>query len=118
MFYLVLYEDALYLLALGVNPDGCLLNVIEFYPNTEKETHLVKRLLECGADPNEESKKNKSVLSAAITRNLTEITEELIKHGADINFIDNKGVSPLGYAFQHCKSIFYITSCFSLNIRS
>lgn len=104
MFYLVLYEDALYLLELGVNADGCLLNVLEKYLSVEKETYLVKQLLECGADPNEESKNKKSILSAAIERNLCEIVEELIKHGADVNFIDSKGVSPLGYAIQLCKS--------------
>lgn len=91
---------------MGVNTDGCLLNVIEIDPNTEKEIHLVKRLLECGADPNEESKKNKSVLSAAISRNLTEISEELIKHGANINFIDSKGVSLTHFSFV---SQFFIT---------
>lgn len=104
MFYLVLYEEDLYLLELGVNADGCLLNVLEKLPNVEKKTNLVKRLLGCGADPNEESKNKKSILSAAIKRNLSEIAEELIKHGADVNFIDSNGVSPLGYAIQQCKS--------------
>lgn len=104
MFYSVLYKDALYLLELGVNADGCLLNVLEKFPNVEKETYLVKQLLECGADANEESRNNKSILSAAIERNLFEIADELIKHGADVNFIDSQGVSPLGYAIQLCKS--------------
>lgn len=97
----ILYEDALYLLEMGVDTYGCLLNATEKFPKTEEKTYLVKRLLECGADPNAESTE-KSVLSAAIIRNLTEIAEELIKHGADVNCIDSKGASPLGYAIQLC----------------
>lgn len=107
MFCLVLYEDAFHLLELGVKSDGCLLNVIESFEKMEKmekKTNLVKRLLERGADPNEEWKKNKSILSAAIERNMSEIAEELIKHGADVNFTDSKGANPLGYAIQLCKS--------------
>lgn len=77
----------------------------------EKKTNLVKRLLKCGADPNEESKNNESILSSAIERNLFEIAEEPVKHGADVDFIDSKSGNPLGYAIQLCKSgcFFYIT---------
>lgn len=111
MFYLVLYEDALYLLEMGVDTDGCLLNAIEKFPKNEEKTYLVKRLLECGADPIEESKE-KSVLSAAIIRNLTEIAEELIKHGADVNCIDSKGANPLGYTIQSQFFLSYIIILF------
>lgn len=84
---------------MGVNIDGCLLNVIEIDFNIEKEIYFVKWLLECGVDLNEELKKNKLVLFVVILCNLIEILEEFIKYGVNINFIDSKGVSFLGYVF-------------------
>lgn len=81
----------------------------------EKKTNLVKRLLKCGADPNEESKNNESILSSAIERNLFEIAEEPVKHGADVDFIDSKSGNPLGYAIQLCKSgCFFILQIINL----
>lgn len=96
-----LYDSALYLLERGVNPVGCLLNVIENTSNSEKKNHLVKRLLERGADPNEEDKNKQSILTVAIKHNLTEIIQELLDHRADTNFVDQNGVSPLAFAIQH-----------------
>lgn len=102
-FYLGAYDGVLYLLERGVSPDGCLLNVIENVSNSENKTHLVKRLLERGADPDEEAKNKKSILTVAIKYNLTEIIQELMSHRADTNFEDENGVSSLAFAIQHGK---------------
>lgn len=80
-----------------------MLNVIENTSNSEKKNDLVKRLLERGADPNEEDKNKQSILTVAIKHNLTEIIQELLDHRADTNFVDQNGVSPLAFAIQHGK---------------
>ena len=58
---------------------------------------LVEKLLQCGADPNEECGSYESILSTAIAHNL-DIAEELINHGANINIKGRDGRSPLYYA--------------------
>lgn len=106
MHYLGLFEGIYYLLELGIKPDGCLFKVMDNIYTPEKKTQLIKRLLECGADPNEVSyKKRQPILTAATERNLYDITKELINHGADISYIlDNNGKSPVGYTIQLGKS--------------
>lgn len=51
----------------------------------------------CGVDVNEELRNNKLILFIVIECNLFEIVDEFIKYGVDVNFIDSKGVSFLGY---------------------
>lgn len=63
----------------------------------------MKRLFECGADPDEEAKNKQSILTVAIKYNLTEIIRELLDHRANISFVDENGVSSLAFAIQHGK---------------
>lgn len=98
-----MFKGALSLLDFGCEPNGCLFNVIKSKTNVENKTYLVKRLLECGADPNEERGKKLSSLCEAIKQCYTEITEDLVNHGADVNFVDRKRGSPIGQAMQFGK---------------
>lgn len=98
-----MFKGALILLDLGCEPTGCLFNVIKSKTSVENMTRLVKRLLECGANPKEECGKNISILCEAIKQRNTEITEHLVNHGADVNFVDRKMGSPIGNAIMFGK---------------
>lgn len=64
---------------------------------TDECRPLVEKLLQCGADPNEECGSYESILSTAIRRKL-DIAEELINHGASTNIKSCDVMSPLSYA--------------------
>lgn len=98
-----MFKGALILLDLGCEPTGCLFNVIKSKTSVENKTRLVKRLLECGANPKEECGKNISILCEAIKQRNTEITEHLVNHGADVNFVDRKMGSPIRNAIMFGK---------------
>ncbi|XP_061196648.1 uncharacterized protein LOC133204923 [Saccostrea echinata] len=74
--------------------------MVQIASNDDMWLKLGKRLLECGADPNEMSEKEQSILSVAIERNCIELAEELVRVGANTNFIDHLCRSPLDYACQ------------------
>lgn len=98
-----MFQGALILLDFGCEPNGCLFNVIKSKTSVKDKTNLVKRLLECGANPNEERDKSISILCEAIKQRYTEITEHLVNHGADVNFVDRKIGSPIGNAIMFGK---------------
>ncbi|XP_061196650.1 serine/threonine-protein phosphatase 6 regulatory ankyrin repeat subunit C-like [Saccostrea echinata] len=93
-------EAAHHLLDLGAKTGNYLLSMIMVASNDEVWLKLGKRLLESGADPNEKSTKGQSALSVSIQRNLYELSEELIRYGADFNFADRGGKTPLDYACE------------------
>ena len=90
-------ETALHLLEYGAKPIGCLNDVVNKALTTDECRPLVEKLLQCGADPNEECGSYESILSTAIRRKL-EIAEELINHGASTNIKSCDVTSPLSYA--------------------
>ncbi|XP_062591926.1 uncharacterized protein LOC134253412 [Saccostrea cucullata] len=95
-------EDAHRLLDLGAKPHNCLLSMMKIATNDDVWLKLGKRLFESGADPNETSAKGKSVISTAIKRNLVNLLELLLRHGANVNYMDSRHKTPLEYACQLC----------------
>ncbi|XP_022334902.2 uncharacterized protein LOC111131589 isoform X2 [Crassostrea virginica] len=91
------WKTALHLLEYGAKPIGCLNDVVNKAFTTDECRPLVEKLLQCGADPNEECGSYESILSTAIRRKL-DITEELINHGASTNIKSCDVMSPLSYA--------------------
>ncbi|XP_062584141.1 putative ankyrin repeat protein RF_0381 isoform X2 [Saccostrea cucullata] len=92
-------KAALLLLDFGAKPgDNCLWSMVQVASSDDMWLSLGKRLLEEGADPNEKSEDKQSILSVAIERKCVELAEELVRYGADINYIDHFDRSPLNYA--------------------
>lgn len=61
--------------------------------------NIVQRLLKCGYDAQKLTDNNKTApIILAAEHGQIEVIKELIKHGADVNQVDDKGITPLMYA--------------------
>lgn len=78
------------------------LNWMNFSPNTncplEISKTMTKRLLEAGADPNNQDSNSGGPLLFAVGMQDKDVVELLLKHGADVNDDNNQGLTPLHFA--------------------
>ena len=88
-------KTALHLIECGAKPKSCLNAVVNKAFTTDECRLFVEKLLQCGADPNEECGSYKSIQSTTIRRTLAKV-EEFINHGASTKSCDV--MSPLSYA--------------------
>ncbi|KAK6501013.1 hypothetical protein TWF506_003768 [Arthrobotrys conoides] len=75
------------------------LNWMNFSPNTdyplEISKAMTKRLLEAGADPNNQDANSGGPLFFAVSLQDKDVVELLLKHGADVNDDNNQGLTAL-----------------------
>ncbi|KAK6345737.1 hypothetical protein TWF718_007644 [Orbilia javanica] len=78
------------------------LNWMNFSPNAnyplEISKVMTKRLLEAGADPNNQDINSGGPLLFAVNLQDKDVVELLLKHGADVNDDNNQGLTPLHFA--------------------
>ncbi|KAK6360084.1 hypothetical protein TWF730_006238 [Orbilia blumenaviensis] len=78
------------------------LNWMNLSPNThyplEISKELTKRLLEAGADPNNQDANSGGPLLFAVGLQDKDVVELLLKHGADVNDDNNQGLTALHFA--------------------
>jgi len=88
------------LLKSKADPDGSQIDGRSLLFSALSDTNLLETLLAAGAkvDPTSPDETEWTPLGAAVTRNFTPAVEILLKHGANPNFHNRNGVTPLHWA--------------------